>query len=230
MASAYRHYDNAAGARFRVGKVSPSVPYTRPEPPRRGRFQSRNVLGVREAAALWHPLGAGDEMPMVQRSGARALLPSARGVSAGAPRGIHRCRKKRRYTLRRPDETTPPVRGQDPHGQVNPHASHRGPQDDGEGCGQRQGCIVVIDPHADLVNGLLEHVPEEIVDSVKLIDLADESRSPGINLLDTGVFTDRDRTADSVVRVAKGLWDQWGPRMQSILEQTSRASTRPTAG
>ena len=48
----------------------------------------------------------------------------------------------------------------------------------------------------------------------------DESRSPGINLLDTRVFADRDRTADSVVRVAKGLWEQWGPRMQSILEQT----------
>ena len=42
----------------------------------------------------------------------------------------------------------------------------------------------------------------------------------GINLLDTRIFADRDRTADSVVRVAKGLWEQWGPRMQSILEQT----------
>ena len=34
------------------------------------------------------------------------------------------------------------------------------------------------------------------------------------------MFSDRDRTADSVVRVARGLWEQWGPRMQSILEQT----------
>ena len=34
------------------------------------------------------------------------------------------------------------------------------------------------------------------------------------------MFADRDRTADSVVRVARGLWEQWGPRMQSILEQT----------
>ena len=55
---------------------------------------------------------------------------------------------------------------------------------------------------------------------MRLIDLSDETRSPGINLLDTRVFADRDRTADSVVRVAKGLWEQWGPRMQSILEQT----------
>ena len=63
-------------------------------------------------------------------------------------------------------------------------------------------------------------MPESLIDRVRLIDLADQRRAPGINLLDTRIFTDRDRTADSVVRVAKGLWEQWGPRMQSILEQT----------
>ena len=62
--------------------------------------------------------------------------------------------------------------------------------------------------------------PRPLIDRVRLIDLSDETRSPGINLLDTRIFSDRDRTADSVVRVAKGLWEQWGPRMQSILEQT----------
>ena len=86
--------------------------------------------------------------------------------------------------------------------------------------GRDPDAIVVIDPHTDLAAGILEHVPESLVDRVRLIDLSDETRSPGINLLDTRIFADRDRTADSVVRVAKGLWDQWGPRMQSILEQT----------
>ncbi len=66
----------------------------------------------------------------------------------------------------------------------------------------------------------MEQVPLSLADDVRLIDLADDSQAPGINLLDTRIFSDRDRTADSVVRVAKGLWDQWGPRMQSILEQT----------
>ena len=70
------------------------------------------------------------------------------------------------------------------------------------------------------MSGLLEQVPLSLADGVRLIDLADHSGAPGINLLDTRVFADRDRTADSVVRVARGLWDQWGPRMQSILEQT----------
>ena len=81
----------------------------------------------------------------------------------------------------------------------------------------------MVDPHADLVAGLLEHVPAELAPRVRLIDLADRSASVGINLLDTRVFADRDRTADSVVRVARGLWDQWGPRMQSILEHTVKS-------
>ena len=82
---------------------------------------------------------------------------------------------------------------------------------------------MVIDPHADLVEGLLKQVPESIIDRVRLIDLANEKRTPGINLLDTKVFSDRDRTADAVVRVCHGIWDQWGPRMQSILEHTVKS-------
>ena len=85
LAAAYRHYDNPAGARFKVGRVRPAVPD--PEllhPPGPGLFGRRSVLGVREVASLWHPPGAGDETPLVERSGARALSPSARGVRGGA--------------------------------------------------------------------------------------------------------------------------------------------------
>ena len=71
--------------------------------------------------------------------------------------------------------------------------------------------------------GLLEQVPESLVDRVRLIDLAETWGAPGINLLDTRIFADRDRTADSVVRVMHGLWEQWGPRMQSILEHTVKS-------
>ena len=86
--------------------------------------------------------------------------------------------------------------------------------------GRDGDAIVVVDPHADLVADLLGHVPDSLIDQVRLVDLGAEGGLPGVNLLDTRIFSDRDRTADSVVRVARGLWDQWGPRMQSILEQT----------
>ena len=222
VAAAYRHYDNPGGARFKVGRVRPVAPdpsMLYPAGP--GLFGRRSVIGVREAAALWHPPGARDETPLVERSGARALVPSARGVrggakvgdtTAGKPRPIHfpddLLRRHHLYVAR-----TRMGKSTLMHHLIKHKMEEKAAGRDGD-------AIVVVDPHADLVAGLLRHVPESLAGSVKLIDLADRRGAPGINLLDTRIFADRDRTADSVVRVAKGLWDQWGPRMQSILEQT----------
>ena len=222
VAAAYRHYDHPAGARFRVGKVRAGLPDPAAmHPPGPGLFRGRSVLGVREAACLWHPPGARDETPLVARSGARVLIPSAREVrggalvghtTTGAPREIRfsddLARRHHLYTARtRMGKST--------------LMQHRVVHKLEEKAAGRDGdAIVVIDPHADLVESILGHVPESLIGQVRLVDLADARGAPGINLLDTRVFSDRDRTADSVVRVARGLWEQWGPRMQSILEQT----------
>ena len=222
VAAAYRHYDNPAGARFKVGRVRPAVPD--PEllhPLGPGLFGRRSVLGVREVASLWHPPGAGDETPLVERSGARALSPSARGVRGGALVGDTTAGAKREIRfpadlLRRHHLYV--ARTRMGKSTLMHHLVTHKLREKAEG--RDPDAIVVIDPHTDLVAGILEHVPGHLADRVRLIDLSDETRSPGINLLDTRIFADRDRTADSVVRVAKGLWEQWGPRMQSILEQT----------
>ncbi len=236
VAAAYRHFDNPAGARFKVGKVQPAVPdpaMLHPSSP--GLFGKRSVLGVREAACLWHPPSARDETPLVARAGAKVLLPTARSVSGGAhvgdtvtgtPRKIHfpadLLRRHHLYVARtRMGKST-----------LMQHIVRHKLRE--KAAGRDPDAIVVVDPHADLVGGLLEHVPESLVEQVRLIDLADERGAPGINLLDTRIFSDRDRTADSVVRIARGLWDQWGPRMQSILEQTVKtlheANERTDAG
>ena len=222
VAAAYRHYDNPAGARFKVSHVRPVLPD--PEmlhPAGPGLFGGRSVLGVREVACLWHPPGAGDETPLVERSGARTLSPSAKGVRGGALVGDTTAGKPR--PIRFPEDLLRRhhlyvARTRMGKSTLMHHLVTHKMREKAEG---RDGdAIVVVDPHTDLVAGLMEHVPESLIDRVRLIDLSDETRSPGINLLDTRVFADRDRTADSVVRVAKGLWEQWGPRMQSILEQT----------
>ena len=220
IAAAYRHYDHPAGARFNVGKVRPTAPAPPVmEPAGPGLFGGRSVLGVREVAALWHPPGARDETPLVERSGARVLPPSARGVrdgalvgdtTAGKPREIHfpddLLHRHHLYVARtRMGKST----------LMHHLIVHKMRE---KAAGRDTDAIVVVDPHADLVDGLLEHVPESLADRVRLIDLADDSRAPGINLLDTRVFADRDRAADSMMRIARGLWDQWGPRMQSIIE------------
>jgi hypothetical protein len=222
VAAAYRHYDHPVGARFRVGKVRAGRPDPAAmHPPGPGLFGGRSVLGVREAACLWHPPGARDETPLVARSGARVLIPSPGDVrggalvghtTTGAPREIRfsddLTRRHHLYTARtRMGKST-----------LMQHlVTHRLEE---KAAGRDGDAIIVIDPHADLVESILGHVPESLIGSVRLVDLADSRGAPGINLLDTRVFSDRDRTADSVVRVARGLWEQWGPRMQSILEQT----------
>ena len=222
--AAYRHYDNPAGARFAASRIRPVQPDTSLHPSGPGIFGRRSILGVREAAALWHPPGEADETPLVARSGAKVLLPSAASVrggahvgdtTAGTPAEIRfpadLLRRHHLYVARtRMGKST-----------LMHHIVAHKMREKAEG---RDGdAIVVIDPHADLVEGLLEQVPESLAGSVRLIDLADDARAPGINLLDTRIFADRDRTADSVVRVAKGLWEQWGPRMQSILEHTVKS-------
>ena len=236
VAAAYRHYDHPAGARFNVSRVRPAAPdpsMMHPSGP--GLFGSRSVLGVREAAALWHPPGARDETPLVERSGARVLMPSVKGVrggapvgetTAGRPRPIHfpedLLRRHHLYVAR-----TRMGKSTLMHHIIVHKLKEKAAGRDGD-------AIVVVDPHADLVGGLLRQVPESLIGGVRLIDLADQRGAPGINLLDTRVFSDRDRTADSVVRIAKGLWDQWGPRMQSILEQTVKtiheANEHPSTG
>ena len=221
VAAAYRHFDHPAGARFKVSRAQPLVPLVNLHPAGPGLFGKRSVLGIREAAALWHPPGAGDETPLVERSGARALLPTARGVRGGAPVGDTTAGKPR--PIRFPEDLLRRhhlyvARTRMGKSTLMHHiAVHKMRE---KAAGRDGDAIVVVDPHADLVAGLLRQVPESLVDRVRLIDLADQQRAPGINLLDTRVFADRDRTADSVVRVARGLWEQWGPRMQSILEQT----------
>ena len=221
LVAAYRHYDHPAGAGFKVGDIQDPSPAVTLHPSSAGLFGRRSVLGVREVAALWHPPGERDETPLVERSGSRALLPAARSVSGGALVGDTTAgtgqpirfpedllRRHHLYVARtRMGKST----------LMHHVVAHKLRE---KAAGRDSDAIVVVDPHADLVAGILEHVPESLIDKVRLIDLADESRTPGVNLLDTRVFSDRDRTADSVVRVAKGLWEQWGPRMQSILEQT----------
>ncbi len=223
-ALAYQGYDNPAGASFKAGKVRPVIPDTEPFPPARSMWQSRNVLGVRELASLWHPLGSGNQPAGVTRSGSKILSPSPKAVSEGVylgdtvggrPRRVHLPEdaiRRNQFLVARTRMGKSTLMHH-----VVAHLMRE------KAAGRNDDAIIVVDPHADLVQDLLKQVPESIIDSVYLIDLGDKKQAPGINLLDTRVFPDRDRTADSVVRVAHGLWEQWGPRMQSILEHTVKS-------
>ncbi len=147
-----------------------------------GLFGKRSVLGVREAAALWHPPGAGDETPLVERSGARVLMPSARGVRGGAPVGQTTAGRPR--TIHFPDDLlrrhhlyvarTRMGKSTLMHHIVVHKMMEKAAGRDGD-------AIVVVDPHADLVErpAPARAPGDPSIDRVRLIDLADKRGAPG---------------------------------------------------
>lgn len=77
--------------------------------------------------------------------------------------------------------------------------------------------VVVVDPKGDLVDDILQRVPEERRDDVVVLDPADETRPVGLNVLSGG---DRlaELVADQVLAVFHDLYrENWGPRTQDIL-------------
>ncbi|MBU0490432.1 MAG: type IV secretory system conjugative DNA transfer family protein, partial [Chloroflexi bacterium] len=77
--------------------------------------------------------------------------------------------------------------------------------------------ILVVDPHADLVRGILGRVPRAHRDRVVYLDLSDESRPVGLNLLDVHTGRSRARIVDNLMTNFSRIWrDYWGPRMADI--------------
>lgn len=88
--------------------------------------------------------------------------------------------------------------------------------------------LAVLDPHGDMFKELLSVVPENRLEDVVVFDPSDRSFPLGLNLLDPGIEFDdeddkHDRITSSVLSVFKKLADedQWGPRMEHILRNTT---------
>ena len=240
VTAAYSHYDNPLGSRFEAGEMEEASEAELTALELDGSVQevptglaafktflpsrsvSPSILGALEAASLWHPPAAEDDIHPMERMTSRFLLPRYHRVDDGAFVGTNDAgypvllpaealRSHQFFVARTRMGKSTMMRHIVEH---KMREKARGNDDD---------AIVVIDPHSDLVHGLMELCPPEIADKVRVIDLGDPERSPGINLLDAHVFQDRDLTCDGIVRVAKGLWDNWGSRMQNILEHLAKS-------
>ena len=86
--------------------------------------------------------------------------------------------------------------------------------------GTGDAALVVVDPHSDLVMDILNGMPVGAAADVRLVDLGDETRACGLNLLDTRTFPDRDLTVETVLTVARSSSRNWGDRMEEILRWT----------
>ena len=190
-----------------------------------GRPQS-GIVGVREAAVFWHLPGGSVELPSVRRVQSRRLRPPASAMAGGALVGVAHDAVGGQRPVYFPEEM------QDRHkflvartrmGKSTLMCHIGGESMAAKARGESEDALVVIDPHADLVRDLLRRVPEELVDRVVLVDLDDEDRAVGINVLDTRVFRERDTAVQAVIEVAQGIDETWGTRMDSILTHVLRS-------
>jgi hypothetical protein len=78
--------------------------------------------------------------------------------------------------------------------------------------------VGVIDPHGDLAEELLHHVPPRRADHLVYFNPGDLEFPIGLNVLANVAPDNRHLVASGVVSAFKGIWrDSWGPRLEYIL-------------
>lgn len=78
--------------------------------------------------------------------------------------------------------------------------------------------VGLLDPHGDLSEQLLQHIPSHRADHLCYFNPADLEFPISFNLLANVAPDDRHLVASGIVGAFKGIWrDSWGPRMEYIL-------------
>ena len=78
--------------------------------------------------------------------------------------------------------------------------------------------VGLIDPHGDLAEEILHHIPPHRADHLAYFNPGDLEFPIGLNLLANVAPDDRHLVASGIVGAFKGIWrDSWGPRLEYIL-------------
>ncbi|MEI6316378.1 MAG: type IV secretion system DNA-binding domain-containing protein [bacterium] len=77
--------------------------------------------------------------------------------------------------------------------------------------------LAVLDPHGDLIESILAHVPKERINDVILIDPADADFPVGFNILSAHSEIEKDILSSDLVAAFKRLSTSWGDQMNSVL-------------
>ena len=93
----------------------------------------------------------------------------------------------------------------------------------GEGVG-------VLDPHGDLIDQILGHVPEGRSDDIVLLDPSDEAYPVGFNILSAHSELEKNLLGSDLVDVFRRLSTSWGDQMGSVLSNTILAVLESTRG
>ena len=211
-AGRYAAYDDVAG-----GGLRPGAPRTL-RPGARGRMPL--LLNTDELAGLWHLPDQAGAPPRVRRTSAQRLAPVPGHATRGARVGVS-------------DAEGSPVAVYLPapllhRNQLIVAKTRRGKSTllrhiaadvmEGTASGADGTALVVVDPHQDLAEAVLDAVPPELAGRTTYLDFGNLDRPVGLNLLDRKLFLDRDRTTEHIVTMMNRLWpENWGPRMEGAL-------------
>jgi hypothetical protein len=78
--------------------------------------------------------------------------------------------------------------------------------------------VGLIDPHGDLAEELLNHIPRHRADHLVYFNPGDLDFPIGLNVIGNVAPDDRHLVASGIVSAFKGIWrDSWGPRLEYIL-------------
>ena len=84
--------------------------------------------------------------------------------------------------------------------------------------------LALLDPHGDLAEAVLAHVPKARTNDLVYINPADVERPVGFNPLSHVTHDLKPIVADGVVSAFRHVWpDSWGPRLDYILTNAVRA-------
>ncbi len=78
------------------------------------------------------------------------------------------------------------------------------------------GCAI-LDPHGDLIDSILERVPENRVDDVVLFDPADAESPVGFNILEAKTEIEKNVLASDLVAIFRRFATSWGDQMTTVL-------------
>jgi energy-coupling factor transporter ATP-binding protein EcfA2 len=78
--------------------------------------------------------------------------------------------------------------------------------------------VAVIDPHGDLAQELLDHIPPHRSNDLVYFNPSDLEFPVGLNVIGNVAPDQRHLVASGIVSAFKGIWrDSWGPRLEYIL-------------
>lgn len=81
--------------------------------------------------------------------------------------------------------------------------------------------VAVIDPHGDLAETVIGHIPKARTNQTIIFDPSDVNSPIAFNMLDGVSVEQRPLVASGLVWIFKKIfWDSWGPRLEHILRNT----------